>query len=76
MYIANRFGLVTSVSLALLALTMIAPFAFFTPAEPYSTYIVMTVPVLIASFRLVSWSGLVAAGLLFVGTFVSRCQSP
>lgn len=71
-YLATRSGRVNSTSLALVGFMMIAPFLLFRPNDLYETYIVMTVPVLTASFTLVAWSGLAVTGLLIVGTFSTQ----
>ncbi|HEY1016627.1 MAG TPA: STAS domain-containing protein [Herpetosiphonaceae bacterium] len=71
-FAANRRGWVNSTSATLIAFMMLVPFILFRPIDLYETYIVMTVPVLTASFTLDSRSGLVVTALLIVGTLSTR----
>ncbi len=67
LYILNRFGFVHAVGLFIVILTAVGSFSLDNPTAMYAA---MTIPVFIASYLIVSWSGFVVAALMVAGTMV------
>ena len=73
-YMLNRFGLTRIASLITVAMTATVPFLLINESL-VGMYVAMIIPVLVASYLLVPWSGFVLAALMSVGAVISGTAS-
>lgn len=64
LFVLNRLGYVTTASILTVVLTTLAPVAFFSEEDLARTFIIMCIPVFIASFLIVPWGALVVSTLV------------
>ena len=73
-YMLNRFGFVRTASLITVVMTATVPFLLVNESL-VGMYVTMILPVLVASYLLVPWSGFVLAALMTVGAVISSTAS-
>ena len=68
LFVLNRLGYVDLASIAITALLVVASMFFLSEENLAQTFIILCVPVFIASFLVVPWGGLVVCAVVIVGT--------
>ena len=75
LYVLNRRGFVQPASALTVLLAIAAPFVALNEASPTTVYLVLCIPVLLASFLLASWAGFAAAVAGVFGTVLTGIAS-
>jgi len=70
LYVLNRVGYVYFASIVITALLVVASMFLLSERQLAQTFIVVCVPVFIASFLIVPWSGIVVAAVVILGTLI------
>jgi hypothetical protein len=68
LYVLNRLGYVYLASIMITALIVVASMFFLDERQLSETFIIVCVPVFIASFLIVPWGGIVVAAVVILGT--------
>jgi len=68
LYVLNRLGYVYLASIMITALIVVASMFFLDERQLSETFIIVCVPVFIASFLIVPWGGIVVAVVVILGT--------
>ena len=75
LYVTNRCGFVRAASVMTVLLATAAPFIALNEASPTTVYLVLCIPVMLASFLLASWAGFVAAAAGICATVLTGIAS-
>jgi diguanylate cyclase (GGDEF)-like protein len=70
LYVLNRLGYVYLASIMITALIVVASMFFLNERQLSQTFIIVCVPVFIASFLIVPWGGIVVAVVVILGTTI------
>src|SRR4028118_57654 len=69
-FVLNRLGYVAVATTIITAILVAGSLLFFTEENLAQTFIIACVPVFIASFLIVPWSGIVVAAVVILGTLI------
>jgi diguanylate cyclase (GGDEF)-like protein len=70
LFMLNRLGYVSIAAILTTTTMMVGPVVFLSQQDLSETYIVMCVPVFVASFLIVPWAGLAVGATVVLGTLV------
>jgi diguanylate cyclase (GGDEF)-like protein len=70
LFMLNRLGYVSIAAILTTTTMTVGPVVFLSQQDLADTYIVMCVPVFVASFLIVPWAGLVVGAIVVLGTLV------